>query len=198
MTPLQPWIAEIQETLQLAGSAGASMPVYFHPLMLGSHQSLFKGGVVFEVVKKNKKLDILAAGGRWVTTRNEWFACFPHFLHSYDHLIGRFSPAKQKLDAVCAVGLQISVEKITAALALFQSTSVKALIKEERSFGFWSPRRCDVYVVSHHPGHLQDRLEIVAYLWQNSISADIMYESSLSSVDAHENHTDLCAREGIL
>lgn len=141
MTPLQPWIAEIQETLQLAGSAGASMPVYFHPLMLGSHQSLFKGGVVFEVVKKNKKLDILAASGRWATTWIEWFACFPHFLHSYDHLIGRFSPAKQKLDAVCAVGLQISVAKITAALALFQSTSVKALIKEERSFGFWSPRR---------------------------------------------------------
>lgn len=64
MTPLQPLVAEIQETLQLAGSAGASMPVHFHPLMLGSHQSLFKGGVVFEVVKKNKKLDILAAGGR--------------------------------------------------------------------------------------------------------------------------------------
>ncbi len=61
---LQPLVAEIQETLQLAGSTGASMPVYFHPLMLGSHQSLFKGGVIFEVVKKNKKLDVLAAGGR--------------------------------------------------------------------------------------------------------------------------------------
>ncbi|KAL9715583.1 eukaryotic translation initiation factor 2-alpha kinase [Leucoagaricus gongylophorus] len=177
---LQPLVAEIQETLQLAGSTGASMPVYFHPLMLGSHQSLFKGGVIFEVVKKNKKLDVLAAGGR------------------YDHLIGRFSPAKQKLDAVCATGLQIAVEKITAALALFQSTSVKTLVKEERSFGFWSPRRCDVYIVSHHPGYLQDRLEIVAYLWQHSISADIMYESGLSSVDVRENHIDLCAREGIL
>lgn len=119
-------------------------------------------------------------------------------IHSYDHLIGRFSPAKQKLDAVCATGLQIAVEKITAALALFQSTSVKTLVKEERSFGFWSPRRCDVYIVSHHPGYLQDRLEIVAYLWQHSISADIMYESGLSSVDVRENHVDLCAREGIL
>jgi len=112
------------------------MPVYFHPLMLGSHQLLFKGGVIFKVVKKNKKLDILATSGRWVTTRNEWFACLLHFLHSYDYLISRFSPAKQKLDAVCAVGLQISVAKITAVLGVFQSTSVKALIKEERSFGF--------------------------------------------------------------
>ena len=94
------------------------------------------------------------------------------------------------------------MEKITVALASFQSSSVKALVKEERSFGFWSPRRCDVYIVSYHPGYLQDRLEIVAYLWQHNISADIMYESGLpeaglSEVD-HENHIDLCVREGIL
>jgi translation initiation factor 2-alpha kinase 4 len=115
----------------------------------------------------------------------------------YDSLIARFSPSKQKLDAVCAMGLQIAVEKITAALATFQSTSVKTLVKEERSFGFWSPRRCDVYVMSYHAGYLQDRLEVVSYLWQHNISADIMYETGLSNGD-HENHMDLCAREGIL
>lgn len=94
------------------------------------------------------------------------------------------------------------MEKVTVALASFQSSSVKALVKEERSFGFWSPRRCDVYVVSYHPGYLQDRLEIVGYLWQHNISADIMYESGLSEAGLsevdHENHIDLCAREGIL
>jgi translation initiation factor 2-alpha kinase 4 len=99
---------------------------------------------------------------------------------------------------VCATGLQIAVEKITAALAMFQSTSVKTLVKEERSFGFWSPRRCDVYVVSYHPGHLQDRLEVVAYLWQHNISADLMYESGLANTEGHESHLDQCAREGIL
>ncbi|KAJ3566582.1 hypothetical protein NP233_g6910 [Leucocoprinus birnbaumii] len=180
VTPIRPLIAEIQDTLRFAASAGALRPVYIQPLMLGSHQSMFKDGVIFEVVKKNKKMDVLAAGGR------------------YDHLIGRFSPTKQKLDTVCATGLQIAVEKITAALATYQSTSVKNFVKEERSFGFWSPRRCDVYILSHHPGHLQDRLEAVAYLWQHNISADIMYESGLTSADTHESHVDLCAREGIL
>ena len=62
------------------------------------------------------------------------------------------------------LGIQITVEKITVALAAFQSASIKTLVKEERSFGFWSPRQCDVYVVSYHPGYLQDRLEVVAYL----------------------------------
>lgn len=95
------------------------------------------------------------------------------------------------------MGLQIAVEKITVALASYQSSSVKALVKEERSFGHWSPRRCDVYVVSYHPGHLQDRLEVVSYLWEHNISADLMYESGLPDAD-HENHFDMCAREGIL
>jgi translation initiation factor 2-alpha kinase 4 len=95
------------------------------------------------------------------------------------------------------LGIQIAVEKITAALAAFQSASVKTLVKEERSFGFWSPRRCDVYVVSYQPGYLHDRLEVVAYLWKHNISADLMYESGLPDGE-HENHLDICAREGIL
>ena len=95
------------------------------------------------------------------------------------------------------MGLQIAVEKITIALASYQSSSVKALVKEERSFGYWSPRRCDVYVVSYHRGHLQDRLEVVSYLWEHNISADLMYESGLPDADS-ENHLDMCAREGIL
>jgi translation initiation factor 2-alpha kinase 4 len=58
------------------------------------------------------------------------------------------------------------MEKIAVALTSFQSSSVKALAKEEHSFGFWSPRRCDIYVVSYRPGYLQDRLDAVAYLYQ--------------------------------
>jgi len=116
---------------------------------------------------------------------------------SYDNLISRYAPPKPKADSVCAVGIQIAVEKITVALAAFQSSSIKALVKEQRSFGFWSPRRCDVYVVSYQPGYLQDRLEVVAYLWQHKISADLMYESGLPNAE-HENYVDLCVREGIL
>jgi eukaryotic translation initiation factor 2-alpha kinase 4 len=117
----------------------------------------------------------------------------------YDALISKCAPPKVKGEStgICAVGMQINLDKITAALAAFQSSSVKALIKEGRSFGFWSPRRCDVYVVSYHAGYLQDRLEVAALLWQHNISADVMYESGLTDGD-QENITELCSREGIL
>lgn len=98
---------------------------------------------------------------------------------------------------MCALGVQIAVEKITAALASYQSASLKTLVKEERSFGYWSSRRCDVYVVSYHPGYLQERLEVASYLWQHNISADLMYETGLPDAD-HENHIEICVREGIL
>lgn len=68
VTPIRPLIAEIQSAVRYATSAGVSRPIYLHPLMLGSHQSLFKDGVVFEVVRRNKKMDVLAAGGRCVST----------------------------------------------------------------------------------------------------------------------------------
>ncbi|KAF8959858.1 kinase-like domain-containing protein [Flammula alnicola] len=176
---LQATIQEVKDTIQFAHAAGVSRQIFFRPLMLGSHHTHFKGGVIVEVVRRNKHTDVLAAGGR------------------YDNLISRFHPMKQKPEPICAQGIQIAVEKITAALAAYQSASIKTLVKEERSFGFWSPRRCDVYVVSYHPGYLQDRLEVVSYLWQNNISADLMYEFGLPDTE-HENHLDICAREGIL
>jgi eukaryotic translation initiation factor 2-alpha kinase 4 len=95
------------------------------------------------------------------------------------------------------MGAQIALDKITAVLAAYQGTSVKNLIKEQRSFGYWSPRRCDVYVVSYQAGYLHDRLEVAAMLWHHGISADIMYESGLHDTD-QENHLDVCIREGIL
>lgn len=97
-------------------------------------------------------------------------------------------------EPICAFGVQVAVEKISSALVAYQASSVATLVKEQKSFGYWSPRRCDVYIVSYHPGYLQDRLEIAAHLWQHNISADIMYESGLVDTD----HIELCAREGIL
>ncbi|KAF8625130.1 hypothetical protein AX15_005537 [Amanita polypyramis BW_CC] len=176
---IRPFVDEIKRTIQYAASAGVTRPVYFHPLMLGGHLHLFKDGVVVDVVRKNKPTDILASGGR------------------YESVITRYSPLKIKIDSICAVGINIAIEKITSAIASYQNASLKTLVKESRSFGFWSPRHCDVYVVSYHPGYLQERLEVVSYLWQHNISADIMYESGLLDAE-HENYADVCAREGIL
>ncbi|RDB27411.1 eIF-2-alpha kinase GCN2 [Hypsizygus marmoreus] len=176
---MQPFVDELKKTVEYAKATKVGRPILFHPLMLGSHHSHFADGILIEVVRKNKRSDVLAAGGR------------------YDNLIARHAPLKSQVDVICAMGIQIAVEKITVALASYQSSSVKALVKEERSFGYWSPRRCDVYVVSYHPGYLQDRLDVVSYLWQHNISADLMYESGLPDAD-HENHIDMCIREGIL
>ncbi|KAF8345771.1 kinase-like domain-containing protein [Amanita rubescens] len=176
---IQPFVDEVKHTIQYSVSTGVTRQIYFHPLMLGNHLQLFKDGVIVDVVRKNKATDILASGGR------------------YESLITRYSPLKTKADSVCAVGINISVEKITSAIASHQSAFMKTLVKENRSFGFWSPRRCDVYVVSYHAGNLQERLEVVAYLWQHNISADLMYESALPDGE-HENYVDVCAREGIL
>lgn len=176
---LTPAIQEVKKVLEYTGSLGVTRRIHFRPLMLGNHNSQFKGGVCFEVTKRNKRTDILAAGGR------------------YDSLIRQFTPPDPTADSFCAMGFQLAIDKITSALAVFQSTSVRNLVKEQRSFGFWSPRRCDVYVVSYHPGYLLDRLEVATLLWQNDISADVMYESGLPEGE-NESHADLCSREGIL
>ncbi|KAJ7163895.1 kinase-like domain-containing protein [Mycena crocata] len=176
---LRPVVEEIKETIQYAVLTGVTRPISFHPLMLGNHHAHFKDGVLIEVVRKNKRTDVLAAGGR------------------YDGLIYAQTTPGHKLETICAMGLQIAFEKITVALAAYQVSSVRTLVKQERSFGFWSPRRCDVYVVSYHPGYLQDRLEVVAFLWQHNISADLMYESSIPDQE-HESYVDICSREGVL
>ncbi|KAH9923827.1 uncharacterized protein B0H18DRAFT_1013542 [Fomitopsis serialis] len=176
---LIPYIQDVKSTIAFAAASGVTRPILFNPLMTSNRNPYFKDGVCFEVVRRNKRSDILAAGGR------------------YDNLISRLSPPKPKSEMTCAVAVQIALDKITAALAAFQSASVKTLLKEHRSFGYWSPRRCDVYVVSYQPGYLADRLEVAAMLWQHNISTDVIYDSSIADGDG-ENHLDVCYREGIL
>jgi eukaryotic translation initiation factor 2-alpha kinase 4 len=112
--------------------------------------------------------------------------------------VNGFSPVKSRSDDVCAVGIQISLDKIASALASFQSSSLKDSLKHHRSYGYWSPRRCDVYVAAHSSdleGTLLERLEVTSFLWRNDISADMMYEYGGAE---GENIVDQCSREGIL
>jgi len=178
---MQPFIFDIQRVIELA-SLTVHRPIHFHPLMIGSHTSYFKDGVCFEVVRRNKRTDLLAAGGR------------------YDSLIAKFSPPKTKgkdEPGICSVGVQLSLEKILTALAAYQAAHVKTFVKEQKSFGFWSPRRCDVYIVSFSQGHLSERLEVASLLWRHGISCDIMYESALED-GTQEDFVELCNREGML
>lgn len=92
--------------------------------------------------------------------------------------------------------MQIAVDKITAALAAHQRASVKQLVKEKKTYGLWSPRRCDVYICDYQSGYMAARLELAALLWENEISSDVMYEAAVDATE--ESNIAMCQREGIL
>jgi eukaryotic translation initiation factor 2-alpha kinase 4 len=119
----------------------------------------------------------------------------------YDHLINKFAGITPK--AMRAIGVQIALASFTSSLADHLSVSVPRLVKEHRSFGYWSPSRCDVYIVSFQAGLITERIDLATMLWSNGISADIMYESALESSygSGHGDATayaEMCTREGIL
>ena len=95
--------------------------------------------------------------------------------------------------------MQIYLEKMTATLAAYQNQYLEAQekAKEQKSFGYWCPRRCDVHIVSYQPGFLSERLEIAAMLWKHNISTDVMYEAVFKDEEM-EDYVDLCRTEGIL
>ncbi|KAF5320234.1 hypothetical protein D9611_011377 [Ephemerocybe angulata] len=208
-------LAELKGTIQHAGWAGVDRPIIVHPLMLGSVHSNFRDGMILEVVHKAKPRDVLAVGGRYdhlisrsLPLKVQHPGILPPSLMKVESPIAPSltrMPSTSSLNnagaaapfGLCAMGLQVSLERILVQLALFQSSYVKNLIKEERSFGYWSPRRCDVYLVSYHKGYLQERMEVVANLWAHGISADLMYESTIGDVE-YERVESLCEREGIL
>ena len=102
----------------------------------------------------------------------------------------------QKRKPIRAVAAQISVDRIASALADHLSSSVKNQVKEELSFGLWSPSRCDVYVASFQPGLLHERVELSRELWNHRIRTDLMYEEATQQ--SGEEHVGTCQREGIL
>jgi len=164
-------------TLRLASALGFEEKVKIHALKLQQHR--FKDGIAFEVAWGSRRTDILAAGGR------------------YDHLLRESGiPSTKASEPVRAVAVQIALDKISSSLANYQSRVVANLVKEQRSFGFWSPKRCDAYIISHVPGQLESRLELAALLWAQGISADLMYESGIE--DGADAIQELCIKEGIL
>ena len=107
---------------------GVKLPLHFTPL-LAHNAPFFLGGSIFQLVRLGKKrLDVFAAGGR------------------YDSLLKRFANPSSTSSPPHGVGVQIAVGKIALALARYQELQVPHLmskpVEEERSFGWWTPRRC--------------------------------------------------------
>ena len=92
----------------------------------------------------------------------------------------------------------MNIEPLVTALAESLSLSVPRLLKEQKSFGYWSPSRCDVYVVSFQKGLMAERVELTATLWSNGIRADVMYESAIETTSDPMAYVSTCAQEGIL
>lgn len=113
----------------------------------------------------------------------------------YDPLITKLTIPNRRTP-IRAVAVQMSIDRIASGLADYLSSSVKSLVKEERSFGYWSPSRCDIYIASFQLGLLQERVELVKDLWNHHIRADMMYEEATQQ--SGEEHVRMCKREGIL
>lgn len=75
----------------------------------------------------------------------------------------------------------MSVAKLSLAAAEANAATGKASIskKEEslRSYGPYSVRRCDIYVVSFAPNLVELRLSVVRDLWRAGMRADLVSDS---------------------
>ncbi len=121
-------VAEITRITSAMRAFGVTLQVQFTPL-LSHNASFFKGGSIFQLVRLGKKrIDVLAAGGR------------------YDSLLKRFANPSSTTSPPHGVGVQVAVGKIALALSRYQELQVPHLmgktVEEERSFGWWTPRRC--------------------------------------------------------
>jgi eukaryotic translation initiation factor 2-alpha kinase 4 len=102
------------------------------------------------------------------------------------------------LPNTCAVGVQLSVQPLAAAVEAHLNAEKQAMAKKSRSsLGSWAPRRADVYVISRQTGHTQERLDVCALLWQHNIRADMMYDHAIMDKDA-DDPLLLAQEDGIL
>lgn len=115
---------EINTIIKFARACGITRKILFRPTM-AKHAEYFRGGFMFELVKRGKHGDVLAFGGR------------------YDSLLEHFKePARQSLK-VYGAGMSIAVDNLTRTVRKQESLVSHRLMtkhrEEERSFGLWSP-----------------------------------------------------------
>ncbi|KAG0372018.1 hypothetical protein BGX24_000851 [Mortierella sp. AD032] len=175
-TKLKDALGELRLLMMYCKTLGVRHKIVFSPLLMYNNQ-YYKGGMMFQAVDDAKRKNILAAGGR------------------YDSLIQQFrhpvigGPHRK----VYAVGVNIAMQKIIGAMSQYQTEHFRYFVAsnksrgnanggagsghdEEKSFGLWAPKRCDVYVASFGKVLLQERLELIKELWAHGIKADYMLE----------------------
>lgn len=184
-------LEEVNTIIKFARACGITRKILFRPTM-AKHAEYFRGGFMFELVKRGKHGDVLAFGGR------------------YDSLLEHFKePARQSLK-VYGVGMSIAVDNLTRTVRKQESLVSHRLMtkhrEEERSFGLWSPavschcrcransQRCDVYVATFPGVDISARLALVGELWNAGVRADLQYDDGRSQDEVIEE----CKEQNIL
>ncbi|WVQ86282.1 hypothetical protein IAT38_008450 [Cryptococcus sp. DSM 104549] len=151
----------------LAKMCGVTRKILFRPT-LAKHAEFFRGGFIFECVRKGKQREVIAYGGR------------------YDSLLDHFKqPAMHSQSRrVFGVAMSVAVDQLARVVSKYESSLSRRLMEkaneDERSFGYWSPARCDVYVAAVAQVDLSTRLSVIGELWRAGIRADLQYDDERS------------------
>ncbi|KAG0146222.1 hypothetical protein CROQUDRAFT_92989 [Cronartium quercuum f. sp. fusiforme G11] len=166
-------IADLEEVVNLARILGMSGEILVWPLMAPQYHSDESNGVYFKTWTVHKR-KILASGGR------------------FDGLVQKLvPPGEQHASRSCLVSVSVAVSALSLQVGRgVQNTSTPLGAR-------WSPRRCDVYVLSFTPNLLKERLLVIKELWAAGISADLMYEGDWQSASP-EIMLQKCRREAII
>ncbi|KAF9353081.1 hypothetical protein BGX34_011807 [Mortierella sp. NVP85] len=177
-TMLRDALGELRLLMTYCKNLGVRHKIVFNPLLMYNNQ-YYKGGIMFQVLDDAKRKNILAAGGR-----------YDSLIQQFRHPVIGGPPRK-----VHAVGVNLAMQKFITAISQYQSEHFRHIVAnskssrghggsggsnsnhdEEKSFGLWAPKRCDVFVASFGKVLLQERLELVRELWAHGIKADYMLE----------------------
>ncbi|MBW0469194.1 hypothetical protein O181_008909 [Austropuccinia psidii MF-1] len=169
-TNLKDAIGELEVVIKSARSLGMQGSIAIWPMLAPQHRSN-SNGVFFNTCDTHKG-KVLAAGGR-----------FDGLVQKLSAPGGSHSQTKRHL-----VSVSLPVARLSLAVA--QNTQISSTTS-------WTPRRCDVYVMSFSAGLLQDRMMVIKELWAGGISADLMYEID-NQFTSSEAMLQSCRQEGIL
>ncbi|OCF45594.1 PEK/GCN2 protein kinase [Kwoniella heveanensis CBS 569] len=153
----------MENVIKLARSFGVNRRILFRPT-LARYSEFFHDGVMFECVRRGKHKEVLAFGGR------------------YDSLLEHFKQPglHSQSRRVFGVGMTIAVDQLAKIVSKYESSLSQRLMEKtnelERSFGYWSPARCDVYVAAFPQVDLSVRLSVIGELWRAGIKADLQYD----------------------
>lgn len=167
---LQEAIVELENVIKFSKLLGMQGGVVIWPMLIPHHRDNSNG--VFFNTYDTRRRKVLAAGGR------------------FDGLVRKLaSPGlgQSKLRSHL-VSVSLNVSRLSLAVARQSQISYASS---------WTPRRCDVYVLSFAPGLLAERLEVIRELWAGGIRADLMYEGEGQWLSP-EAMLQSCRREGIL